>query len=40
MPRIRGLMAVVLLAVGLAACGTTGGPVPNYHFPQENAYGP
>ena len=40
MPRIRGLMAVVLLAVGLAACGTTGGPVVDYHFPQANAYGP
>ncbi len=40
MPRIRFLMVVALLAVGLAACGTTGGPGPNYHFPQANAYGP
>ncbi len=40
MPSIRGLMVVVLLAVGLAACGTTTGPVAEYHFPQANAYGP
>ena len=40
MPSIRGLLVVALLAVGLAACQTTGGPVADYHFPQGNAYGP
>lgn len=40
MRSIRGLMVVALLAVGLAACGTTGGPVPDYYFPNANAYGP
>ena len=39
MRSIRGLMVLALLAVGLVACQTTGA-VPDYYFPNADAYGP